>query len=219
MIEESPKPYMTVLDFVGNSGRHKLISAADILGGNYSQDVIDAAKESAKKSGKAKDVLEALKEEDERIKRELERELLEEQKRIEREKLIAKARYNRISSDPFDLTSMTPEREMKYEAPASEAQRNALIKIGFTRSEVMNATVNDARQMFNEVNWRQTKGLCTVKQARLLKKYKINANVTKAKASQLISELAERYGWNRHERTSSARGAQETSTLFTSQRG
>ena len=35
-IEESRKPNVIVMDFVGNSGRHKLVSAADVLGGNYS---------------------------------------------------------------------------------------------------------------------------------------------------------------------------------------
>ena len=34
-IAVSEKPYMTVLDFVGNSGRHKLISSSDVLGGKY----------------------------------------------------------------------------------------------------------------------------------------------------------------------------------------
>jgi superfamily II DNA or RNA helicase len=35
-IAMSHKPGLLVLDFVGNSGRHKLVSTADILGGNYS---------------------------------------------------------------------------------------------------------------------------------------------------------------------------------------
>ena len=38
-IANSAKPYMTVLDFVGNSGAHKIITAADVLGGKYPDSV------------------------------------------------------------------------------------------------------------------------------------------------------------------------------------
>lgn len=46
-IAKSTKPFARILDFVGNSGRHKLISCPDILGGNMSDDVIARAKEIA----------------------------------------------------------------------------------------------------------------------------------------------------------------------------
>ena len=37
-----------MLDFVGNSGRHKLISTADILGGNFSEQEIALADSTAR---------------------------------------------------------------------------------------------------------------------------------------------------------------------------
>lgn len=42
-IAASGKPFMTVLDFVGNSGRHKIVTALDVLGGKYGQPVQDYA--------------------------------------------------------------------------------------------------------------------------------------------------------------------------------
>lgn len=46
-IESSAKPFVEILDFVGNSGRHKLVSAADILGSGHDESVIDRAREIA----------------------------------------------------------------------------------------------------------------------------------------------------------------------------
>lgn len=42
-IAASKKPEMILLDFVGNSGRHRLISSADVLGGDYRLEHIDYA--------------------------------------------------------------------------------------------------------------------------------------------------------------------------------
>lgn len=63
-IAASRKPHIDILDFVGNSGKHKLVTVADILGGNYSQAAVEranliAARESAK-TGRAVDVSTAL---------------------------------------------------------------------------------------------------------------------------------------------------------------
>src|SRR5262249_7704252 len=48
-IAQSTKPRLLVLDFVGNSGRHKLVSCADILGGKCTDDVIEKATAAARK--------------------------------------------------------------------------------------------------------------------------------------------------------------------------
>lgn len=66
-IGNSAKPCMTVLDFVGASGQHSLVSAVDILGGNYSEDVIEAAKRRLAMSGETKVIDEVLAEEQQRI--------------------------------------------------------------------------------------------------------------------------------------------------------
>jgi len=51
-IAASDKPWVEILDFVGNSGRHKLVSAADVLGeGRFSDEAVEAAKEKAREEG------------------------------------------------------------------------------------------------------------------------------------------------------------------------
>ena len=59
-IANSDKPQLEVLDFVGNAGRLKLISIADILGGNYSDDVVELATEKAQKCADPVDMAEML---------------------------------------------------------------------------------------------------------------------------------------------------------------
>lgn len=59
-IAASAKPSMLVLDFVGNSGRHKIVTAADVLGGKYGEPVRAYARETAAKEGQATLVGEAL---------------------------------------------------------------------------------------------------------------------------------------------------------------
>ncbi|MBA3354985.1 MAG: DEAD/DEAH box helicase [Pyrinomonadaceae bacterium] len=51
-IAASAKPYCRILDFVGNSGKHKLITCADVLGGKVSEEAIQDAKEKAIEDGK-----------------------------------------------------------------------------------------------------------------------------------------------------------------------
>lgn len=51
-IAASDKPFCRIIDLCGNTGRHKLISAFDVLGGHVSDDVVEAAIKKAKKDGK-----------------------------------------------------------------------------------------------------------------------------------------------------------------------
>jgi superfamily II DNA or RNA helicase len=66
-IAASKKPRMRVLDFVGNAGKHSLVGPVDVLGGDYTEEEVKAAKakmrdEFADGDGQARDVHKALKE-------------------------------------------------------------------------------------------------------------------------------------------------------------
>ena len=67
-IAASSKPACLLVDFVGNSGKHKLMSAADILGGRVSEEAAAKAVENAKKSGQAVRMDAALTEEEQKLK-------------------------------------------------------------------------------------------------------------------------------------------------------
>lgn len=51
-IAASPKPFCRILDFVGNSGRHKMISCVDVLGGHTTPEAAEEAKKKAQCEGK-----------------------------------------------------------------------------------------------------------------------------------------------------------------------
>jgi len=106
-IANSPKPYCRILDFVGNSGRHHLVSCADILGGHITEEARKAAKEKALKEGKPVRIMVTMN----NAEQELERKRIEEAERKRREAearknhLIAKSNFNLIDVDPFGSSS------------------------------------------------------------------------------------------------------------------
>ncbi len=59
-IASSRKPDVVVLDFVGNSGRHKIVSAVDLLGGRYDEPTRAYARQTSEEEGRAVDVDESL---------------------------------------------------------------------------------------------------------------------------------------------------------------
>ena len=98
-IAASVKPDCLILDFVGNSHRHKIVSAVDVLGGKYPEDVCELAKANIKKGGRQADIDE-----------ELEKAAAEIAKRNEqaerrKAKLIAKAKYRASNVDMFDAST------------------------------------------------------------------------------------------------------------------
>jgi superfamily II DNA or RNA helicase len=106
MIEQSRKPFCRILDFVGNSGRHKLITCMDILGGNVSEAATERAIKNAIKDGKPKMVLAALSNAE--IELEREKQAAMERARLERaarkSHLLARADYQLKDVSPFDHT-------------------------------------------------------------------------------------------------------------------
>jgi superfamily II DNA or RNA helicase len=97
LIVESNKPYVEILDFVGNSGRHKLVTTADILGIGYSEEVIEAARK--KSEAGDVDMVESLataKEEAEQKKREEEKKKQEREEEEERKRQMEAARRARL---------------------------------------------------------------------------------------------------------------------------
>ncbi len=105
IIAKSCKPSCLILDFVGNSGTHKLITTADILGGNISDEVINAAYDFAKKAGKPVSMSQVLEDEEENL---AERKKKEAESLARKAKLIGKATFKTQSVDPFDIFQIKP---------------------------------------------------------------------------------------------------------------
>ena len=94
-IAMSEKPNILVIDFAGNAGRHKIVQAADVLGGKHAAPVREYAKETMEEEGKAVDLEEALC----RAKEELE--LIEEENERRRHIRANKVAYQTQTIDPF----------------------------------------------------------------------------------------------------------------------
>lgn len=148
-IATSTKPHVEILDFVGNSGRHKLVNTADILGGNYEQVVIDKAVKKA--TEESVDMTEALKEAYEETKDEREKE--------RRAKILAKTKFQITDVDPFDVFDLQPIRERAWDKgkPPTPAQLYALRSMGIPQKQ--NLTRAQAGQLLSEAYRRRDEGL------------------------------------------------------------
>lgn len=181
-IANSPKSHIEVLDFVGNSGKHKLITTADILGGKYEDEVVERAKKKAEKS-EAVDMSEALAESLREIHAEKEAE------RIRRAKVVAKTTYTVQAIDPFDIFDIEPERVRGWDKGrwATPAQLNALKSYGVDIPPEL--TMGRAGQLISECKARRDSGRANYKQAKALHEKGVTAtNMTAAEAAIALGD-------------------------------
>jgi superfamily II DNA or RNA helicase len=93
-IAMSAKPFMNVIDYAGNAGKHKIIQAADVLGGKYGPEERQYAKDTMADEGRTVDLEAAL----ERAKAEME--LMDEQQQ-KRQVIVAQPTYSTQEVNPF----------------------------------------------------------------------------------------------------------------------
>lgn len=171
-IAASNKPSATVLDFVGNSGKHKLISTADILGDAFPEDLRAEVVEAMRRLGTKGDVrkemadLQARKElmkrlakEEEEKKREADRLRYEETlKRIQEERrlrnLKAEAQYRTRDVDPFGHKATHQPGQTQFRGGASEAQIALLEKLGVKHETALSYTKGQAGAVITELKSR-----------------------------------------------------------------
>ena len=189
-IEMSAKPSVLVLDFVGNSGRHKLMTTADMLGGKIS----DAVKARALELAKQKPVMmsKALDEAEEELKRE-QAEAVRREEAARKAKIVAKAKYQSRKVDPFDIVGVTAiaPRHNSYAGTLTDSQREMLKRNGF---EPDTLDVSQARNIIGAINERRKQGKCTIKQAVTLKKNGFNPEMSFEAAHAQIDAIVAS-GW------------------------
>lgn len=187
-IASSSKPFLEVLDFVGNSGRHKLITAIDVLGGDYEDNVLEEALRLAKAHGGISDPTAFL----EAAQHNLAKQISEDIKR-------KRAGYKWTSKwvDPFDVFDIEPGRERGWNDGRSPTERmtTVLTKAGIEGSGY---SFQEASTLIGHLIQRSERDLCTYKQAKLLKRYGYeNAlNYSFKEASSKIDALAQNH-WKR----------------------
>lgn len=212
-IQTSEKPEVLILDYVGNSGRHKLITSFDLFDGTYPPNVLDRAKRISEQAEEELPTEEVIK----RAARELEEEekkRIEEEERKRREFLKAKAaRYVSQSIDPFAWWDTLPDRfaTPTQGEPASDAQTGALSRMGVEPFRLSNITSKQASVMLKTLAERKEKGLASYKQSKILKKNGMSPDVTFKQAGAIIDAL-KRNNWRMNDYIRSMAPVQATAS-------
>lgn len=177
-IARSPKPDLMVLDFVGNSQKHDLATVVDILGGNYSEAEVKAAKKYEKNGARASEALE-------RARREL--------KAMAEAVAQAKAKVSaRVSAfDPFRVLGLRMADEDRYAdrfggPAATPGQCTTLAKFGIPQEELNQLSKRAAGKLIDKCIGRMKHGLCSYKMLRQLQRFGVtdlNIRFERAKAA------------------------------------
>lgn len=208
MIARSCKPSALIIDFVGNSGKHKLVTTADILGGNVSDEVIAAAVAAARKSGKRVRMDKSIEEEEKRLEEQKKRELEEQARKA---KLVANAKFTTKKVDPFNIFDLKPVQPRGWDVNKlpSPGMCNVLRKMGLDPQDY---TYTQARQLVSAQIDRWHNNLCSLKQAKLLKQFGYDSNVTFEKASEIITKI-KNAGWKRPAETANVKVPKRKETI------
>lgn len=131
-ISESAKPHVEVLDFLGNSGRHQLVHAGDVLGGDMSEPVAKRYKKESERKGigEAVDVLEMLSH--------VEREQQKAAEAKRRLHVVGRAKYQTQEIDPFEQLGIVPKSVPWWQRniPATAKQRQMLERNGIKTKDL-----------------------------------------------------------------------------------
>jgi superfamily II DNA or RNA helicase len=190
----SQKPTCLIVDFVGNAGRHKLMTTADILGGKVSDLAIQRVLFKATAKGQAVNMAAALEAEERQLRAEVEERRRREAAR--RAHIVGRATFSAREINPFDAFQLEPARAKGWDEgkQLSEKQAALLRKNGLDPSRLPYA---QSKQLVGEIIRRYANQLCTMKQANCLRKHGYDTKeLTKADATRLIDALANN-NWRR----------------------
>jgi superfamily II DNA or RNA helicase len=190
MIAGSRKAKCLVVDFVGNSGKHKLCTTADILGGNVSDAAVAMAFKKARESGAPVDMAQEL------SAAEVELERRRQAEAAQRARLVARANFRVSSVNPFDVFDITPRRERGWDRgkQLSVKQRDLLLK---NKIDADALPYHEAKQILDEIFRRYDNGLSSFGQTKVLKRAGFVAPMRRDEASKAIDRIAQREGWAR----------------------
>ena len=204
-IAASDKPSVEVIDFTGNAGKHHLICTADILGGDYDDEVVEATRK-AMQDERDLDVMELLDRMDEEAAK---RKAAEEQRILDEyameqayrnrylDGVVAEADYYTQAQDAFGHKQMTMQAEpvATMFVPATERQVSFLVKNGVKDAASMSK--REAGKLVGELKERFQQGLCTHKQRKLLNRYGYDGDRMSMDEARKKIDLLAANGWKR----------------------
>jgi len=184
-ISQSAKPNLTVLDFCGNAGRHKLVRLADALAGKEANEVLERVQKRADEGEQDIDVLAMLTYEEQQLANEIEA--------AKREKLLVRAKYASKMIDPFSLCELAPDRQHNWEkgVPASDKQLQVLRRLNVDLPLLL--TRREASLLIDAAI-----STPTPKQCGVLHRAGLNSSDFNRKtASAMISKILNKTGWGK----------------------
>lgn len=184
-IGASEKPHATVLDFVGNS-KHQVMTATDVLGGNYDVNVREGADDliGARGSGNVRDALR-------KARACMLLESQEHRRRPLRDAVTgAQIGYQLVDADPFSGAGGGHDMATSR-GGSTDAQVAALVNLGVERETALAYGKRQASAVIDSLKQKR----CTGPQARTLRKYGFNPDeFNAARASEQIQAIADN-GW------------------------
>lgn len=191
-IADSAKPVLKVLDFVGNCGKHKLVTPADVLGGKEPDDVVDRAKKKiAEQNGDVRGLSEVIRKAAEEI--EQERQDRERAEAAKKARVVARVQFTSRAVNAFDVFGIMPQRERGWDTDKqlSSKQKAVLLKQGIDPS----IPYHQGRQLLNEIFRRWDHKQCSFRQAKILRARGYSTKLSVTEANAIIDIIAQREGW------------------------
>jgi hypothetical protein len=179
------KTDLLVTDITGKNCKHKLVRVAKALDGDWHKLAVEhASKRLAELAamGTPGDVMEELRKASE---------ILDELTRKNRMDILAKVRLSKKKVNPFDVFDL-PERETVdfwADRPPSDEQIAFLKESGIDPADY-GFSHTEAKRLADEVHDRRRRGLCTFPQARLLRSWGYDPNVTMEQAGLILDRIA-----------------------------
>lgn len=180
----SNKPHCLVLDFVGVSEEHKLVSAVDALGGEFDPAI----------RARAKKVCQNVTDNVGRAMVLAQKAFLLEEEQKKRRAIKAQVSYQAHTVDPFgDPTGAGQAKPSQARGGASDAQVGFLVNLGVAYETASGYSRKQASAVIDDLASKR----CTVKQAKTLSKYGYDpAKFNVDSASKKLDEIASA-GWRR----------------------
>lgn len=180
LVAGSAKSHCVVVDFMGNAGKHALVTPEDILGGDYTDAELKLAKKKAKE-GADVDTLANL----DAARRELKAMMA---------KLQSKVKARVSAFDPFQCLHMAaPEAAQERFREAATPQQLSMLQTTFKVKEerLRGLSKLEAQKLIGTLKTRRNLGLCSLNQLAVLQRHGIDdVNMTFSKASKLIDYIA-----------------------------
>ena len=187
-IAASSKPRALILDFVGNSGKHELVSIVDALAGRHDSDKVRKRAKELLDADDRGDVEGAL----EKARRMEAREVEAEAARVSR---VKAAQFQWRKVNPFEAMGLEPQSDVATDLNrASQKQRWQLANLHIDTPSTLTAT--DAARLIKAGKARERAGLAGLDQVKLLSKHGIPAGqLYRETARKLMDAIAAHRGW------------------------